>query len=471
MTIISDGSNTEALRSHREEPLGLPFTVSFVEQNYSPTQAALPALQTYAAAVSTAPDVSYGKWLVVGGRLLGIHPFLTPPPDTFPFSSFNHNIFVIDPITGQQWSFDLSRLPFEMRDPLAAIDQAAYFDQAAGILNIIGGYGLVSTTGAATTFPTLTRVPVAALIREVMKDPQNPAAIKALIAQVTNPNLAVAGAGLRGLNGHLVLVGGQKFIGDYQGFGGGGGYPYTQVYTEEIRIMQVADHPIAIRTYAAIGSQDEMSHPYHRRDLNAVTVVDPATGRNRVAIFGGVFRPGMNAAYQSPIYIDDTFTATTDTRLVQQTNLYECATIQIWDAPGRAMHCVFFGGIGRGLTQADPARDDGMPYSNQVSMVSYTPGVPQPYQETVLGPIPGNRFLGSDARFIVNADLIKSQVIVPGQIVDLAAIPRGTRALVGYVYGGIESTGPQEPQGTSGSNSVFQVWVEASPSTATLVSA
>ena len=146
-------------------------------------------------------------------------------------------------------------------------------------------------------------------------------------------------------------------------------------------------------------------------------------------------------------------------------NQYECASIALWDARGRTMHTIFFGGISRGFTMATRAQDDGLPFSNDVSMVSYRSSASTPYQETVLCKTPGGRYLGADARFIVNAALVRQQLVLPGGVIQLDALPSGSRQLVGYIYGGIESPDAQ-PLNTFGSNTVFQVWIDPSPSTA-----
>ena len=61
---------------------------------------------------------SQGKWLVVGGRLDGLHK-------RQPFASFdtlgnNNKLFVVDPIAEQVWSASISSLPIDIQEQLSA---------------------------------------------------------------------------------------------------------------------------------------------------------------------------------------------------------------------------------------------------------------------------------------------------------------------------------------------------------------
>jgi hypothetical protein len=98
--------------------VGPRFTVDLVDVDSS----TLPALQSFSAAQG-----SSGKWLIVGGRTNGLHLFVqssnggtTPPPNAFPTTSANQNLWVIDPFSVKAWSAPLSSLPAPISDALSA---------------------------------------------------------------------------------------------------------------------------------------------------------------------------------------------------------------------------------------------------------------------------------------------------------------------------------------------------------------
>ncbi|UFH53510.1 hypothetical protein [Spirosoma sp. KNUC1025] len=84
-------------------------------------------------------------------------------------------------------------------------------------------------------------------------------------------------------------------------------------------------------------------------------------------------------------------------------------------------------------------------------------------------PTPNNRLIGTTDTFILNQALLAKKYAYPNGVINLAGIPKGTRLLIGYIYGGIEAQNPlplKPNTGTFVSNSVFEVYLTNKPSSA-----
>ncbi len=58
----------------------------------------------------------YGKWVLIGGRIDGLHR--RQPWATFDDAGQNRRMYVIDPLTGKTWSRALSELPVSLAEQL-----------------------------------------------------------------------------------------------------------------------------------------------------------------------------------------------------------------------------------------------------------------------------------------------------------------------------------------------------------------
>lgn len=97
------------------------------------------------------------KWVIVGGRIDGLH-------QRQPFAAFldadnNTSAFVIDPVTEQVWSADLSGLPASIFEQMKSTNQN--FIQRDNTLYIVGGYGYSATAVDHITYPNLTAISLA----------------------------------------------------------------------------------------------------------------------------------------------------------------------------------------------------------------------------------------------------------------------------------------------------------------------
>lgn len=86
---------------------------------------------------------SAGKWLIVGGRLDGLHR--RQPFAAFDIAGHNNQLIVINPEGRQKWSAALTSLPTSIREQLSSTNME--FIQEGDYLYCIGGYGYSATQG------------------------------------------------------------------------------------------------------------------------------------------------------------------------------------------------------------------------------------------------------------------------------------------------------------------------------------
>jgi hypothetical protein len=449
----------------------LPFTVEFEEQSY-PGKTPIPAIQSYVSTVS-----KDGYILAMGGRWQGLHTFQSAPADNFPADSSNHFIYVIDPKTGDFWSFDVNQLSADLSAPLKANNQQSYHDRSSDQMYVVGGYGWKSDLSDMLTFNTIIGFQVEELVAAV-KSGASVSDIAALLTVAQDDRFAITGGELFILNSSFYLVFGQKFTGQYRAFGG---TDFQQVYPEEIRIFTLDPSTLKILTYGA-NTSSESDSPFHRRDGNIIEDIDPATGKERISAFGGVFPPGIIGAYTYPIYINSPAPPTIDRTVNQKFSQYECPIISMYDdsQTSPTVYHTFFGGIGHYYyfqTESQKAvydtatlqgRNDGLPFLADITtFLQKADGTYAEYIHT--SPIPGNRLLGTSIRFMVNPDIISQGTAYANGVVKLSSMANGSRQLVGYIYGGIEATNPLPlipNTGTVSTNSLFAVYLTHTPSDA-----
>ncbi len=448
----------------------LPFTIEFVEKNYSADT--LPRLQSYAFAVTRS-----GNWLIVGGRRQGLHTFQSAPAKNFIPDSSNNFIFIINPTTGTYVSYDVNRLPAALAAPLQATNQQYYYDKNTDQLYLIGGYGWNAAKTDMLTFNTIIRFGVDAMVKAIVNN-ETDAQIASLLQSAQDDRFAVTGGDLFKLNNNFYLVFGQRFDGQYRAFGGN---TFTQNYTEEVRIFNLLPNSVKINSYGA-NTNTTGDRPFHRRDGNLVNDINPATGLPRITAFGGVFKPGIIAPYTYPVYITGPSAPVVDTTGQQNFSQYSCPVISVYDsaAADKTVYHTFFGGIGhyyyrqtgsqKGVydSATQQGRNDGFPFVQDVS--TFQQSASNNYKEFIqVNPIPGNRLLGASIPFIPNTSLVQQGYAYDNDVIKLAAIPQGKRVLAGYIYGGIEAENPlpRIPNtGTFVSNSVFEVYITHTPAAA-----
>ncbi|MFN9111748.1 MAG: T9SS C-terminal target domain-containing protein, partial [Bacteroidota bacterium] len=75
-----------------------------------------------------------GKWLIVGGRLDGLHR--RQPWASFDIAGHNNRLIVIDPVQRKKWSCGLTSLDSSIREQLSSTNME--FIERAGVLYLIG---------------------------------------------------------------------------------------------------------------------------------------------------------------------------------------------------------------------------------------------------------------------------------------------------------------------------------------------
>ena len=144
-----------------------------------------------------------GKWLVIGGRLDGLHA--RQPFNSFPSSQNNTDIYVIDVNAQQFWSASLTSLPTALKEQMQSTNMCHV--QVGDTLYLAGGYAFSATANDHITFPNLTTVNISGLIDAVV----NGSAITSFFKQVESDDFAITGGYLGQLNGTFYLVSGHRF--------------------------------------------------------------------------------------------------------------------------------------------------------------------------------------------------------------------------------------------------------------------
>lgn len=447
----------------------LPFTIEFVEQNYG-AKAALPSLQSYVSAMNQA-----GEIFIAGGRRQGLHTFNPAPAHNFVKDSANNFLYIIDPVAGDQWSFDVNQLGDDLSAPLQATNLQSYHDKTSDYLYIVGGYGWKADGTDMVTFGTVIRFKLED-VSAAIKSGASASSIEAMMQIGQDDRLAITGGEMFMLNGSFYLVFGQKFDGQYRAFGG---TDFTQEYSNEFRVFRLDPQTLQITVYGSTPSSGT-DQPFHRRDGNIFESIDPATGNEIITALGGVFRPGIIGGYDYPIFISGPSSVVMDSTVHQRFSQYECPVITVYNetAQDTSVYHTMFGGISMYYYSQTPSqravfdtatfqgRNDGLPFIADIS--TFQQSTSGTYQEFILPePISENRLLGSSINFIENRALEANQTAFDNGVIRLNNIPAGTKVLAGYVYGGIEAQNPFPSipnEGTWVSNSLFAVYVTNSPS-------
>ena len=409
-----------------------PFNISIVPMNID----GLGGLQSFAFAQHN------GKWLIVGGRLDGLHR--RQPFAAFDVAGNNNQIIVIDPVLKQKWTAPLSSLSVDIQEQLSSTNME--FHQTGNMLYVIGGYGFNNATSSRKTFDKLSAIKVEELINAVITGNS----ISGFIRQISDPQFAVTGGHLKKINNTYYLIGGNKFDGNYNPMGNP---TFTQVYTNAIRKFNITDdgNTITVNHLPTITDATNL----HRRDYNAVPqiLVDGSEG---ITAFSGVFQVGADLPYLNCVNIDSVGYVVNN-NFQQYYNHYHCAVLPMYSASKNEMHNVFFGGIAQYYDNMGVLiQDNNVPFVKTIARVTRdSKGIMSEYKLPVEMP----SLLGAGAEFIVVPDIsiYKNEVIKLDDLSD-------DSTLVGYIYGGISSTGANifftnDGTQSSASSQIFKVYV------------
>ena len=382
-----------------------------------------------------------GKWLVIGGRLDGLHR--RQPFAAFPADQNNTDIYVIDPNTQQFWTASLDQLGVGLKEHLQSTNMN--FTQVADTLYIAGGYGFASSADDHITQPKLATIIVSSTIDAVI----NGTSIAPLFNQITDDHFAVCGGHLAFLNGYFYLVGGHRFDGNYNPMGNP---TYTQTYSNEIRKFKVSNSDLLSYTdYSALSDEVHL----HRRDYNLLAQVFP-DGTEGFTISSGVFQVDQDLPYLYPVDITETgYNPVTEFN--QYLSNYHCGTAQLFDAANNQMHMLFFGGMSQFYsTNGTIIQDDLVPFVKTISRLSrFADGSLHEFQL----PIEMPSLKGASAEFIINSEIaqLESGVILLNAL-------EGESILLGHIYGGIQSStlnpfNANQLTNTSADPTIYEVWL------------
>lgn len=357
-----------------------------------------------------------GKWLIIGGRLDGLHA--RQPFRAFPASHSNTDVYVIDPYNNQVWSASVNALPASIKEQLQATNMN--FHQDADTLYIIGGYGFSATANDHITYPNLMAVQVSGLMQAVI----NQAPLAPHIKQITNPVFAVNGGQLGKIGNTYYLVGGHRFDGRYNPMGNP---TFVQTYTNQIRKFVFEN--AATLSFNYLDSLTDPLH-LHRRDYNLVPQIYP-NGDFGYLISSGVFQVQADLPFLYPVEIG---AAGYNPVLGfnQYLSNYHSAKVGIYDSLHNEMHSLFFGGISQYYySNGQLVQDNLVPFVKTISRL--TRFSDSTYQEVAL-PVEMPELRGASSEFIVNKQL----PLLNEEIVNFSALSTDS-ILLGHIYGGIVS--------------------------------
>lgn len=360
-----------------------------------------------------------GKWLLLGGRLDGLHR--RQPWATFDVAGQNPMLTVADPVSQQVWSTPISSLPVSVQEQLRSTNME--FHQEGNFLYLIGGYGYSNTMGDHVTFPYLTAIDVPMVISAILNG--NP--VNAGFRQITDEAFAVTGGYLNKVYNTWYITGGQRFEGRYNPMNNP---TFTQTYTNSIRKFRLDDDGSTISITHLPTMTDSVN--LHRRDYNVVHQILP-NGQEGLTAFSGVFQASVDLPYLNCVNIDSNgYTVNND--FAQYYNHYHCANVPIYSQNSNEMHTVFFGGIAQYYDSLGIlVQNNNVPFVNTIARVTRTAdGTMAEYKLPVTMPA----LLGAGSEFIP----VEGLPVFNNHVLKLDDL--GDTTLIGYVYGGIQSTAP-----------------------------
>ncbi len=375
----------------------------------------LGGLQSYAVGTYN------GEWLLIGGRLDGLHR--RQPFAAFSADGKNQELIVVNPADKKVWRAQIASLPTALREQLSSTNMQFY--QSENRLLCTGGYGYSPTSDDHITFPYLTVVNISQTISDVKNNTVNVSSFH----QIENEAFRVTGGALNKIEDVYHLVGGHRFMGRYNPMGPDHGPGFEQEYSDEIRRFKInIDEEITVEFLSPF--HDAMH--LHRRDYNLVPYL---SGNERaLMVYSGVFQNTADLPWLYPVSINKNGYQPKED-FTQYFNHYHCANLPIFDQESGDMHTLFFGGIAQFYKENDVlVQDNDVPFVNTIAEISRSTS--GELKETrLMTKMPG--YLGAGSVFIFNTDA----QMIDDDILDGSMIGHEYQD-VGYIYGGIRSSLP-----------------------------
>jgi len=416
----------------------------------------LPALQSFSFGEHN------GNWLMFGGRTNGFHGFNAN--QNFPYKMANKYIYAYNTTTHQLDSMSTDVLWADLRNQFTATNMACR--QVDSFLYVCGGYGISQTQpdSSTLTHPIMSRIHVPNMIAAVQN--HDSAALRKSVVYFVNELVATTGGELYKLaDSNFYLCVGHNFTGAYSDTNA------VQKYIDEVRVFKLVETDSSITMQLPLtaiindGLPDSATQ-FHRRDLVVAPNVGQGGNSYGISIYGGVFTysPGCPSCpsntggnpFRNPIYITGGANRgyTLDNSYRQMSNIYSAANLQMYDSVNDLMYTTIFGGIG----DTSVPGGDSATFTQQVLTVKRTNATGATTGMYNTNNLPG--YAGSEALFIraQAAQLYNSN---PHGIIDYNKLPAGA-TVVGYIYGGILSNGPEsDPSAnpTLASGTVYKVTI------------
>lgn len=358
-----------------------------------------------------------GKWLIMGGRLDGMHA--RQPFNAFANAANNTNIYVIDVSTQQFWSASVNSLPAGLKEQLQSTNMN--FHQDGDLLYIIGGYAFSATANDHITFNKLTAVDVPNLINAIVAG--NP--ITSFFKQITDDNFANTGGQLGKIGNTFYLIGGQRFDGRYNPMNNP---TFVQTYADGLKKFTIdpSGSQLSIANYELVTDGVHL----HRRDFNLVPQVFP-DGSQGYTVSSGVFQINVDLPFLYPVDIKGSGYYP-QTNFNQYLNNYHSGKVGLYDASQNKMHNIFFGGISQYYYNGTTlVQDNNVPFVKTISRVTRSAdGTLTEFQLPIQMP----NLKGAGAEFIPNLNLAHYE----NDVIKLNDISEN-EFVIGHIYGGIQS--------------------------------
>ncbi len=391
-----------------------------------------------------------GKWLIISGRLDGLHQRM--PFAAFDVDGNNNQLMVIDPETAEKWTAPLTSLSPSLQEQLSATNTQFFYEN--NYLYLTGGYGYSPSAGDHKTFEYITAANVPAIIEAVINGSTD---FSTFFRQVYDENFAVTGGQLEKINNTFYLVGGHRFDGRYNPMGPDHGPGFSQEYTNEIRRFTLNDDGETLQITHLETWNDIAA--FHRRDFNVLPKIMPNEEEGLVA-FSGVFQVNADLPFLNCVQIDSAnYSVNND--FAQYYNHYHCANIPLYSQSNDEMHYLFFGGIAQYYDSLGVmVQDNDIPFVRTIARISQTTdGDMHEYKLPVEMP----SLLGAGSEFIANENLSYYN----NGVLKLDELSNDT-TFVGYIFGGISSTAPNifwinDGTQSSTNQQLFKVFITKSP--------
>jgi hypothetical protein len=396
-----------------------------------------------------------GKWLLLSGRINGLHGF-NSGNNNFPPDTQNTTVFVVDPnlqtVTTRSLTNSGSGLTTNQIDLLSVTAAQSY--QSGNTLYMSGGFGIDTSTSNFTTKAALTAIDVPGLMHWVTSPSTNETAAQH-IRQIFDPIFQITGGVMTEARPHhALLVFGQDFEGaDITADG---------TYSEQVRRFHIVDHGTNLSFVAQKAMPKTPDPNYRRANLNVVPIIE--RGRQNFVAFSGTFTP-TDGIWTVPVEISRNGISKMAnpagaTTFKQGMNNWICPTLELYSRKERNSYTVLMGGISFGFFASSAFQTDSeLPFINQVTAIKcdrhgvFSQCLINSEYPVILsnGSNPGNQLL-----FGANATLIPADGLPAYRngVLKYDALGSGP-IVVGYIVGGIQSTVPNTNVSTDSAASPY----------------